>query len=302
MSGGAILDRSAAREWTGRRVLLTGASGFLGQQVARQAFAAGVALHTLGRRLGPTEAVHHHADLTDPSAVAEAVRQARPEAVIHCAAPGVAPGSQSFAAMLEVAETGTEALYAACVELPEPPRVVHVGSGFEHAAAAESYGAAKAAATAVALRFAQHLPLALLRPFHLYGAGEAAGRMGPFLIRQARAGKPIPLSGCEQVRDFLHVDDCAAFLWQGLGLTGTYEIGSGTNRPLRGYVEALTAELAARGIVAECQFEALPYRPGEPMVSLPDLTAWNAAGGRTAQVTLTQGAADLVDAELTQCR
>lgn len=288
--------------WSGRRVLLTGASGFLGRQVARQALAISVELHTLGRGSGPQGTVHHRADLIDAAAVAAAVVAANPEAVIHCAAPGVAHGSMNYPEMLAVAEGGTDALYAACTKLPEPPRVVHVGSGFELAAAPESYGAAKAAASAIALRYAERLQLALLRPFHLYGTGEAAGRLGPHLIAQAIKGQPIPLTGCEQVRDFLHVDDCAAFLWQGLGLTGAHDIGSGTSLALRAYVEAVIGALTKHGITAHCQFGALPYREGEPMVSLPDLATWNAASARRPRVALAEGVADLVKAELARCR
>jgi UDP-glucose 4-epimerase len=296
-----ILDRAAAAAWSGRRVLLTGASGFLGGQVARQALAAGVELHTLGRGAGADGSAHYRVDLTDSAAVAGAVVAANPEAVIHCAAPGVAPGSVAYAMMLAVAEGGTEALYAACAALPMPPPVVHVGSGFELAAAPNSYGAAKAAATAVALRYAERLPLALLRPFHLYGAGEAPQRLGPYLIAQASKGQAIPLTGCAQVRDFLHVDDCAACLWQGLGLTGVYEIGSGRGLALKSYVETLLAELRGHGIVADCQFGALPYREGEPMSSLPEISAWTSACPRGARVSLIEGVADLVKAELARC-
>jgi nucleoside-diphosphate-sugar epimerase len=314
VSGGAILDTAVAADWSGRRVLLTGASGFLGGQVARQALAAGVELHTLGRRPGPTGAIHHQADLTDRAAINAAVDSARPAAVIHCAAPGVAHGSMDFPAMLAVAEGGTDALYAACARLPEPPRVVHVGSGFEFAASDHpippdqppgtepfSYGAAKAASSAIALRYADRIPLALLRPFHIYGAGEAARRLGPVLIERSVGGESIPLTGCEQQRDFLHVDDCAAFLWYGLTLTGSYNLGSGQPLVLRDYVEAVVAQLARHGIDADCQFGAVPYREGEPMISLPDIARWTAACPRTARVSLNQGVADLVKSELARC-
>lgn len=301
MRQSAIFDDTAARRWAGRRVLLTGASGFLGRQVARQALAADVLLHTLGRGAATAGAVHHRADLTDNAAVRAAVVAAQPKAVIHCAAPAVTDRSLAFADMLAVAEGGTEALYAACAALPEVPSVVHVGSGFELDAAPQSYGAAKAAATAAALRFAKHMPLAVLRPFHIYGAGEAPSRLGPFLIGQARCGAPIPLTGGEQLRDFLHIDDCAAFLWRGLGLTGVYELGSGKSIALRAYVQTVIAALAKRGITAHCQFGALPYREGEPMVSLPDLAAWKAVCDRRPRVALAEGVADLVKSELARC-
>lgn len=313
--GGQFVDSSAAADWTGRRVLLTGASGFVGAQVAKQGLAAGVELICLGRNPGPDGSTLLQADLADAAAVARAVVAARPHAVIHCAAPGVVPGSAGFAEMLAVAQSGTRALYAACAALRDPPRVVHVGSGFEFAAAGHpvdedwprqpapgSYGAAKVAAAAVAETFAAHLPLAILRPFHIYGAGEAPGRLGPFLVREALAGRPIGLTGCEQRRDFLHVDDCAAWLWHGLGLTGSFNLGSGVPIGLRDFVDAVMAELAGCGIAGDCRFGAVPYRKGEPMISLPDTSRWRAVCTRLPLISLEAGIADLVQAELARCR
>lgn len=316
----ALLDVAAAAPHAAKCVLLTGASGFLGHHLARQGLAAGVELHVLGRRPGPEGTVFHRADLTDADAVSKVVAALDPEAVIHCAAPGVTRGSLDHPAMLAVAEQGTRGLYTACAALPRPPAIIHVGSGFEYASSAQavdedwplkpapkSYAAAKVAACRVAEELADRLPIALLRPFHIYGAGESEQRLGPFLIGEARAGRAVALTACEQRRDFLHVDDCAAMLWDALtrlaplpGLT-CRNLGSGSSIDLAEFVAAVTAELAASGIAADCQIGALAYREGEPMVSLPDTSRWIADGGRAARVTLAEGVADLVRAELARC-
>lgn len=316
----ALLDDSAALPLAGQRVLLTGASGFLGWQVARQGLVGGVEVHCLGRSPGPQGTYHHAADLTDRQSVAEAVSAVVPQAVIHCAAPGVAYGSAGLADMLAVAVLGTEALLDACARLTEPPRVVLVGSGFEYSPADHAvsenwpvipagshYGAAKAAAACVAGAFTDRLAVTLLRPFHIYGAGEAARRLGPFIIAQALAGQPVELTACAQSRDFLHVDDCAAMLWAALGDMTTEpglivnNLGTGEPISLGQFVETLVAELAARAVAADCRIGALPYRAGEPMVSLPDVSRWLARGLRGARVPLAQGVSDLVTQELTRC-
>lgn len=316
----ALLDPAAALPFAGQRVLLTGASGFLGWQAARQGLAAGVEVHCLGRSPGPSGSRHHAADLVKRTDVDRMVTAIQPDAVIHCAAPGVAYGQASLADMLVVAVLGTEALLDACASLNERPRLVLVGSGFEYSPsdhpvgedwpivpAASHYGAAKAASAATAGAFADRLPLTLLRPFHIYGAGEAGRRLGPFLIAQARAGSPVDLTACEQQRDFLHVDDCAAMVWAALAAADPApgleicNLGSGHPIALRTFVEMLGAELAAQGVSAQCRIGALPYRAAEPMVSLPDLARWQGKGLRDARIPLPQGVADLVTQELARC-
>jgi nucleoside-diphosphate-sugar epimerase len=315
-----ILSDDAAAAFGGRRVLLTGASGFLGGHVAHQALAAGVELHELGRRPGAAGARFHRADLTDAPAVARAVEAAQPVAVIHCAAPGVSFGAMDFAAMLAVAAGGTRALYAACAALATPPAIVHVGSGFEYAASdapvdedapivpsASLYGAAKAASSAVAGGFAHSLRITLLRPFHIYGAGEAARRLGPMLIAKARAGERIALTAGEQQRDFLHVDDCARCIWVALAKAAetaespgvkVLNCGTGTAITLRHFIEQLAAELRRAGIVPDLALGTLPYRNHEPMVSLPDITRLLATLDWRPRVSLEEGIASLVQGEL----
>ncbi|MFM5916937.1 MAG: NAD-dependent epimerase/dehydratase family protein [Novosphingobium sp.] len=315
-----LLDVLAAKQFAGQRVLLTGASGFLGWHVARQGLAAGAEVHCLGRAPGPDGARHHATDLRDRDSVRSVLDACKPQHVIHCAAPGVAYGSTTLAEMLAVAVLGTEALLDACTALDAPPRVVLVGSGFEYTNANQAvaedwpvipagshYGAAKAAAAAVAGAFADRLAITLLRPFHIYGAGEGQRRLGPFLIAEAKVERPVELTACEQQRDFLHVDDCAAMLWAALGAMtpapglDICNIGSGRPITLRRFIEQLVAELEVRGLAPACRIGALPYRAAEPMVSLPDLTRWEQRGLRGARVSLAEGVADLVTQELARC-
>jgi nucleoside-diphosphate-sugar epimerase len=74
-----------------------------------------------------------------------------------------------------------------------------------------SYPTSKAAASMAFLGLARelNLHLKLLRIFQVYGEGEPAGRLWPSLRNAAQSGQDFPMSGGEQVRDFIHVEEVA---------------------------------------------------------------------------------------------
>src|SRR5438067_1312136 len=97
------------------RVLVTGASGFLGACLTRALVADGHEVHVLLReqtapwRLADLAGrLHaHHADLRDAEAMRRVVRAARPEVVYHLATHGVYPSQQDRAAILTTNVLGT---------------------------------------------------------------------------------------------------------------------------------------------------------------------------------------------------
>ena len=209
----ALLDRSVALPFAGRRILLTGASGFLGGQAARQGLAAGAKVYALGRSPGPDGCEFVQADLCDAGAVAEAIGAIAPHGVIHCASPGVSSSDQPLEVLTAVTVGGTEAVLRACHNLPEPPRAVLVGSGFEYAKSSHPvaevwpvspsinrFGEAQASAIPVIEHYARDMAITLLRPFHIAGAGEPARRLGPHLIEKAQPGQVAGLQDDERAR------------------------------------------------------------------------------------------------------
>jgi len=316
---GAFLDCEAARAFAGKRVLLTGASGFIGGHVARQALAAGVEVHALGRRPGPDGTRFCPADLTDGTAIEGAVRSISPDLILHLASPGVAFGTADFTTILESLVTGGAALLRGAAALARPPHFVQTGSGFEYASqdrptteddpivpAATSYGAAKAAASALLGGFRDTLPITLVRPFNVYGAGDSAPRLANAIIAKALAGETMAVSEGRQLRDFLHVDDFGRLLWILASQGGdpcrfaVFNAGSGQPVPLRRYVAAVATALEQCGVTARIDYGAVPYRPGEPMIAVPDLTRLQAACSWRAQIALADGVIDHVRWRLQQ--
>lgn len=139
------------------------------------------------------------------------------------------------------------------------------------------YGIAKYAAGKLSRLRAGQLGLrhCWVRILSIYGKGDGEGTLISYLIRTLRAGEVPELSPCEQIWDYLHVDDAARALAAiaDHGKDGAvYPLGSGRGRPLREYVECLR-DIVAPG--ADIRFGAKPYYPHQPMLltaNIEDLT------------------------------
>lgn len=103
-------------------------------------------------------------------------------------------------------------------------RFIHIGSCSEYGAPEKTaqsidedqrlhpqslYGAAKAAAYIYGNTLAKILdiPFVALRLFGVYGIGERPYRLIPYIINKLMKNEPVDLTGGEQVRDFLYIED-----------------------------------------------------------------------------------------------
>lgn len=200
------------------RVLVTGASGFIGGVACATLRERGHDVLALVRRAGsePPGTTAVLADLTDAAGLREALAAAAPDAVLHCAAE---TGAQRDAAKLRVANIdGLRHLIDACAALPGPPKVVFTstvvtGDGHGELLTEDrplpvetDYGRSKQEGERMLLD--SGLPVAIVRPCHVYGAGGwLAHEMLPLL---RRPGRFAVIGSGENLWDVVHVDDVAS--------------------------------------------------------------------------------------------
>jgi oxidoreductase len=173
----------------GVRVVITGATGFLGGALARALAREGAEIHALARAranrstLDGTPVTWHAGDVTDPSSLAGVLAGAA--WVIHAAGRlGAAGISEEFYQRVNV--DGTRNVLSAALQAKEKPRVLHLsspgvlgpttrGPATEDApfAPTNPYERSKAASEQVAREFAARgLPVVIGRPGFIYGPGD----------------------------------------------------------------------------------------------------------------------------------
>ena len=274
------------------RVLLTGAGGFIGAQVARALLARGAEVHAVVRdrsrapRLAAieNELTIHEADLVDPAASAQVVVASKPTICVHgawYAAPGKyldAPENLTHvAASLQLAQRLVE---SGCT------RLVGLGTCFEYDTSlgvplVETsptkprflYAASKLALHDVLRAYAPlaKIGFAWCRIFYQFGPMEARERLVPHVIDRLLGGGVAETTEGGQIRDFLHVEDVgAAIAAVALSdLEGAVNVGSGVPVTVRGLVGAIARLCDAEDRV---RFGAVPYRPNDPKHVCADVT------------------------------
>src|SRR5271166_3798160 len=202
-----------------RTVLLTGAGGFTGRYLQK-------ALEGRGYRVVPLQHEGPNpCDLTDPATTECAVRDARPDAVLHLAALSFV-GHGNPEEFYRVNVLGTLNLLQALAGLKSPPqRVLIASSGNVYGtpdielldesvcpAPVNHYANSKLAMEhMVRSNWFNRLPIVITRPFNYTGPGQAKHFLIPKIVWHFRDRAAFnELGNLEISRDFSDVDDVVA--------------------------------------------------------------------------------------------
>ncbi len=226
--------------WAGRRVLVTGHTGFKGAWLSLMLVRLGAEVHGVALRADRPSLFELAAigdavtsrigDLTDPQEALGAVLSSRPEIVFHLAAEALVRGAharpaRTFAAnvmgtvnLLEAVRSAGTARAVLIVTSDKVYRNDGSGTAFSEADALgghEPYGASKAAQEMVAAAWGTSylepagIALATARAGNVIGGGDfAADRLVPDLVRAAQHGGQAALRHPGATRPWQHVLDC----------------------------------------------------------------------------------------------
>lgn len=186
------------------RVLVTGASGFVGRALVPHLGELGVDVVSVGRP-GP-----------DAVGAIEQMADAQPDVIVHLATMFVAEHQpeQIPDVIRTNVEFGTLVNEAA---LRADATLVSIGSSWQHYEGraydpVSLYAATKQALSDITeyyvrVRGLKHREVVL---FDTYGPGDPRPKLVPSLLAAARSGEPLPMSDGEQLIDLTYIDDVAA--------------------------------------------------------------------------------------------
>jgi nucleoside-diphosphate-sugar epimerase len=270
-----------------KRILLTGATGYLGSHLAKALLNAGHSVVALKRktsslqRLEPITARITLIDLDELDFDSLFKKQGKFDTIIHaatCYGRNGESASQIVDANLNFPLKLLDAASMAGV-----PIFLNTDSALDKFL--NAYSLSKAQFSEWGRYFATHNKIRFLnlKLEHFYGTGDDDTKFSSHVIKSCLMNVPeLKLTAGEQERDFIHIDDVIAaymlILEQSASLADWFmelDVGSGDIITIRRFVELVHQLTASKTTL---QFGALPYRAGEVMHSKADVTNLAALG------------------------
>ncbi len=223
------------------KILVTGATGFIGRHVVKQLRDAGGDIDILTVSRTDSTDADIQLDLQDTEAVRRLMQRIKPKKLLHLAwnvDEGYWESLENLnwlTASLELLKVfadngGERAVFAgSCVEYDW--KYGYLSESLTPLEPTSLYGISKVSLYKMTSAYAKQVGLSFAwgRVFFLYGEGEKKGRLVPSIIDSLLKGQPPVLKQPHLVRDYMHVKDVASAFVELLSseLEGAVNIASG---------------------------------------------------------------------------
>ncbi|OAS19060.1 NAD-dependent epimerase/dehydratase family protein [Paenibacillus oryzisoli] len=251
------------------RILVTGATGFVGACLARRLVAEGYDVHIFTRALSDKwrirdllpHVTEHDADLRNSERIRERIATIRPEIIYHAAVYGGFSFQNEAEFIYALNFQGTVHLLSACEQVGFSA-FINLSSSSEYGMKSTpmqeddllepigDYAVSKAAATLYCRTRAveRQLPIVTLRLFSPYGPWDDPKRYIPYVVRTLLAGQQPQLTVPHSVRDYIYIDDvveaCMCVMRQTACYGEIINIGSGEQVSIGKVADLLTEQIA----------------------------------------------------------
>jgi nucleoside-diphosphate-sugar epimerase len=274
----------------GCRVLITGGSGFIGHHLRARLSDAGAKVFSVDRtgRSSSEDESSINCDLRDYAKLQSVTDGVSPEIVFHLAADiDRTPEFDAIYRMVEGNLIGTINLFKCLREWKGLQKVIVAGTAEEyghnpipfHEESRENpvspYSFSKACVSQLAGLAAKlyGLPVIVVRAALVYGPGQGPNMLIPALIQTLLRGERFAMTGGEQTRDFVFIDDLVeAYIKAGMAEAHQGEIiniGSGEAHKIKDIANWIALYLHKDHLI---DIGAQKYRKSEVMGYVVDIT------------------------------
>ena len=296
-----------------KKIVITGATGFIGAAIAREFLKNGDHVTVLIRTSSNVSRLSEIYDLIN-FVTYDRLKDVRSsfgldaDIFIHCAWRGVAGSDRNEAFQfidnipLAIESVDLAARFG-CT------RWIGLGSQAEYGnlnnridensltSPTTAYGRAKLTSGIAALGLCEAFNISgsWLRVFSTYGPDDAPHWFVPYVIREFLANRTPKLTKCEQMWDYLYVEDAARAIvsvaYQN-DATGIFNLGSGSSHSLKTCVEIIRETLKTDLIP---EYGAIPYRADQVMHLEADISRLSKKTGWVPLVSLQDGLVRTLD-------